>query len=415
VQVNGTATGVTIEWVLDTYPVYFAQTSLPSGTEWYINVTGQPSIATASGNVSMDLTPGNYSYSIATTDKEYAPLRAYSEFTVSNTWLLLTVGFALKTYEVTFNESGLTTGTGWSITLNGSQQWSVGSTDLFDEPNGTWSYSVGEVPGWTTTIHNGSVMVNGDSVNVTIPWTQATYLVTFTEAGLPSGTGWSVTLNEVRQTSTNTTMTFSEPNGTYAYTVGGVPGWTTAAFTGSLRVNGTASGVQVAWTEVTYQVTFIETGLNPGANWSVTLGGVQHYSKVSTINFTEPNGTYPFTVGSVYFRTPTPSSGSMNVTGANVTQSISFGGGFRGGLFFIVTVVVVIVIIVVVVALIILRRRKKAKGGPRGKTLIDESMIYDKRTSSTAPAQSPTVPAPPSVKDVPPTEAKEIEPPNPGP
>ncbi|MEM4090916.1 MAG: hypothetical protein QXQ46_09295, partial [Thermoplasmatales archaeon] len=46
------------------------------------------------------------------------------------------------------------------------------------------------------------------------------YNVEFTETGLPSGAAWNVTLNGVKQSSSTSSITFSEPNGSYSYTVG---------------------------------------------------------------------------------------------------------------------------------------------------------------------------------------------------
>jgi hypothetical protein len=46
------------------------------------------------------------------------------------------------------------------------------------------------------------------------------YPVTFSEAGLASGTAWSATVNGILENSSSPTLTFLEPNGTYSYTVG---------------------------------------------------------------------------------------------------------------------------------------------------------------------------------------------------
>jgi hypothetical protein len=51
------------------------------------------------------------------------------------------------------------------------------------------------------------------------------YLVTISETGLPSGTSWSVTLNGSSQTSSNASIEFEEPNGSYLLFVGSVPGY----------------------------------------------------------------------------------------------------------------------------------------------------------------------------------------------
>src|SRR3989442_4961468 len=63
-----------------------------------------------------------------------------------------------------------------------------------------------------------------------------TYLVSLTETGLPTGTSWSVTLGGTAHTSTTTTLTVSEANGTYAYTLEPVAGYTASPPSGPLQV-----------------------------------------------------------------------------------------------------------------------------------------------------------------------------------
>lgn len=74
----------------------------------------------------------------------------------------------------------------------------------------------------------------------------------------------------------------------------------------------------------TYEVTFTESGLPSGASWSVTLNGTTSSSTSPEIAFTEQNGIYAYTVGSVTGYTTTPPSGSVSVAGAAVTQVVTF-------------------------------------------------------------------------------------------
>ena len=77
------------------------------------------------------------------------------------------------------------------------------------------------------------------------------YAVTFTESGLASGTGWNVTLNNVTHSSTTGTITFTEVNGTYSYTVANVTGYTVSPLSGSVKVNGTNASVSVTFKSTT--------------------------------------------------------------------------------------------------------------------------------------------------------------------
>ncbi len=233
-------------------------------------------------------------------------------------------------YPLSFKESGLPAGTGWSVTTNGISQGSNTSSISTIEPNGTYAYTVGAVSGYTASPSSGSATVNGVSQTVAItftPSTSATYAVTFSESGLPSGTTWSVTLNSQTLSSTTSTITFSEPNGTYSYTVGAVSGYTASPSSGTVTVNGAPPTVAITFTpstSATYAVTFSESGLPPGTSWSVTLNGQTLSSGTSTILFSEPNGTYSYTVGAVSGYTVSPSSGSVSVNGASQTVAIAF-------------------------------------------------------------------------------------------
>lgn len=74
----------------------------------------------------------------------------------------------------------------------------------------------------------------------------------------------------------------------------------------------------------TYEVTFTESGLPSGTSWSVTLSGTLQSSAGTTIDFSEPNGTHSFSVGSVGVFDPTPSTGNVTVSGLPVNEQITF-------------------------------------------------------------------------------------------
>ena len=402
--INGTRFSMNLTFILLTYPVTFTETGLPSGTTWYLNVTGQSPLASTITTTIIDVPNGTYSYSVETSDKDYAPSPASSSFSVSGAPLSKGVTFSLVTYTVTFTETGIRSGLEWYLNVTGEPPVpSTSTTTSLSLPNGTYSYSIAtDHKQYEPSLASSSFGVSGGSLNLTVRFLLVTYFVTFTESGLPSGTNWSLTVGGDQYFSTTNAIVLSEPNGTYTYTAGGVPGWTTSAFGGSVIVIGTATSIPIAWTRVTYSIMFTETGLSTGTNWSVTLNGVQHYSTGSAINFTEPNGTYSFSIGNVTFHTASPSSGSISIAGANVVQTISFSRSFRGSPFFIIIVVAVIAAIaVVVIALLVRRKRGKAQSGQHDKKLIDESLVY---ASHPSPANVP-----------PPTPSPAVEPPKPGP
>ncbi len=143
-------------------------------------------------------------------------------------------------YSVTFEESGLVSGAAWSVTLGGVQEPAVAPSPItFAQPNGTYSYSVTPVPGYTTA-YQGQVDVLGNTT-VFVTFELFTYAATFRETGLPSGTSWSVNLNGSIEKSNSTTITFhSLANGSYEFSVAGVSGYTANDTAGTILVNGSS-------------------------------------------------------------------------------------------------------------------------------------------------------------------------------
>ena len=141
-------------------------------------------------------------------------------------------------YPVTFIESGLPSGTTWSVTINGNTETSTTNEITFTLPPGTYTYTIGSVPGYTASPSSGMITVTSSGITQTITFTPITYTVTFVESGLPSGASWSVTVNGVTETSTTSEITFTLPSGTYTYTIGSVPGYTASPSSGVITVSG---------------------------------------------------------------------------------------------------------------------------------------------------------------------------------
>jgi len=71
-------------------------------------------------------------------------------------------------YVVRFTETGLPSGTAWSVTLNGYTQTTTHATMVFYEPTGAYAFTVGAVPGYTATPSSGAVDVVSSAVLVHI-------------------------------------------------------------------------------------------------------------------------------------------------------------------------------------------------------------------------------------------------------
>ncbi len=157
----------------------------------------------------------------------------------------------------------------------------------------------------------------------------AEYPVNFTETGLPLTSIFSVTLAGTTVPSTTGEVGFTEPNGTYAFTVAPVAGYQANMTAGSVVVDGGPRTIRILFTRTTgepgtYNVTFAESGLPASTRWGVGLNNTVATSYSSLVTFFERNGSYSFTVGAVGAYSPTPATGAFTVDGGPVTEPITF-------------------------------------------------------------------------------------------
>jgi hypothetical protein len=323
--VNGAGVSVpTVTFTLLTFSVKFTQKTLPSGTEWFVNISGQLSLNSTTGQISTSLPNGSYTYKVGTLDKQYQGKGG--SFSVTGSAVAKTVTYTLLTFTVTITESGLPSGTSWGMDIpgvSGSPFGTTGTTIITSLPNGTYPYTLtSDNLSWAGP--PGSFTVNGTAVPVSVTFSLVTYSVTFTETGLPSGTEWWANISgEPSQSSTGATISIPLPNGTYPYKIGSADK-SYSSSPASFVVNGATVGVLVPFGLVTYNVSFSETGLPSGVEWFVNLtGGGSYSSTTSSLYFFEPNGSYPYTVGSAN-RSYAAVGGSVTVNGANVSTLLTY-------------------------------------------------------------------------------------------
>ena len=159
---------------------------------------------------------------------------------------------------VKFSETSLPSGDSWSVNVNGTTLSSTSSSIQFTNLLVGYDYQFVVTPpsGDTANPSSGYVDVTSTSVTEDITISQSTpppntYSVTFKESGLPSGTDWGVKLNGNLKQGTSTSITFSEPDGSYSYTVedassGGVVYYPSPS-SGTGTVNGGGVTVNIAY------------------------------------------------------------------------------------------------------------------------------------------------------------------------
>ncbi|HEV2165496.1 MAG TPA: YncE family protein [Thermoplasmata archaeon] len=304
------------------YLVTFSEVGLPNGTAWSVNLTAGPSNRTTNATLALLVVSGNYSYVATSSDKRYATPGGTVRVDQAPVRVNLTFGRVI--YNVTFMESGLPAGTPWSINFSGSLIRSTGSSIRIPVANGTYLYTVGLVPGWTTANFHGRVTVQGASTGATIRWVQVNYTVTFRATGLPSAAVWWVNLTGGPSlTGNGTSLSVGEPNGSYAYSVatGNRAYW---APNGTVVVDGSSVNLSVRFAQADFGVNFMEIGLPVGTNWSVTLNGTINSSVTGTIGFQTPDGTYPYEIVPIPGWITYTWKGNVTVRGAAINLPLVF-------------------------------------------------------------------------------------------
>ncbi|MGC2034955.1 MAG: thermopsin family protease, partial [Thermoplasmata archaeon] len=297
VTANG-APVVHVVFTLITYTVTFDETGLPSGTNWSVTV-GAATRSSTTSTITFQEPNGTASYTATVTGGTGG---STFHFTVNGAPISVTVPF----YKATFTESGLPSGTQWSVTTNGITQHPVTTSTIFYVTNGTYPYSIGLISGYHTVDH-GTFVIPGTSLMVHSTFSRTTYTVKFTETGLTSAwhTSWCVTYNSTTTCTTGSSIAFTGIlNGTsYTYSIGHVANYSlNASYTGSGTISGGGGQgqivrtVAVPWKLVKYTVTFTETGLPSHYSWQVTMNGKTTVSTGNKITFSESNGTYAFTI-----------------------------------------------------------------------------------------------------------------------
>jgi DNA-binding beta-propeller fold protein YncE len=302
------------------FPVTFNETGLPGGTAWTVD-WNSTAYGTTNPGVGFPEANGTYNYTLSTVPG-FSPIVPSARLTVAGHAVQANVTFG-PAYPVTFAESGLPLGTFWGVDIGPVVNGTGNASLELWEPNGTYDYTVEPVAGSETTWF-GNVTVAGLAVDVDVNFTTTTYPVWFNETGLPTSTLWGATLGAYTNTSTNSSFAFEAANGTYDYSLNTVSGYAGTPTEGRLSITGAVVTVRVAFVAA-YPVTFEETGLPAGTNWTVTLGAGPVSSTAPNVTVERPNGTYSFSVStSVFQYIPVASHGTFNVTGAPVNLTVAF-------------------------------------------------------------------------------------------
>jgi YVTN family beta-propeller protein len=343
--IQGTITILNVSISSSSSTVTFAETGLPSGALWYVNITGQTplsaQVAGAAGTtLQIQLNAGSYDYT-ATTNWPNWTTASPGMFTVASSDLQVGVPFGSALYVISVEETGLASGASWWLNTSGGQSveesvssgsGALGSMNL---PNGSYSFTT--TTNWnnyTTTNATGNFHVDGRALTLYVEFSftgsPPTYTVTFVQHGLPAGVVWYVNITGLTGlTATGTTLQVQLATGNYQYSASSNSAAYRSPPADSFTVASAGLGVNLTYTAVgtvLYSVYFVEAGLPSGTNWSISIASVAEQSAASPdgVDFDLANGTYRFSVASVTGFVANVTSGFITVHGGGASQLIGF-------------------------------------------------------------------------------------------
>ena len=253
-------------------------------------------------------------------------------------------------YQASFTESGLPAATTWNVTLfNGVSNLYLNTTStttsttlIFYLPNGVYSYDFN--PTILTGVRyaasppaTGSLTIAGHSLPAITGTFATAYLALFTESGLATGSVWGISIAgqlipaiTVTASSSTTHIGVALVPGTYGYTARAVAGYTTNYSGSSFKVTSSTVSIAAVFTQLTYAVTFTESGLPGSTAWFVKAGTPIQMSTSTTDVFNLANGTYAYNSstapGSGY--AANPAAGSLVVAGGAIGITVPYGTAY---------------------------------------------------------------------------------------
>ena len=146
-------------FVQTVFAITFLESGLPPDSSWSVIFNNTEKV-NQTGRIIFDVQSGTYSYSVSSAG--YVATPASGSFQV-NSNQTVQIKFSLApppTYKVQFDESGLSSGTLWEVTLNGVSQSSTGSDIEFSETQGSYEYSISVPQGYSVSKSSGTVSVS---------------------------------------------------------------------------------------------------------------------------------------------------------------------------------------------------------------------------------------------------------------
>ena len=230
------------------YEYNFTQTGLPLNKTWSLQSWYYDRQYTGSFAI-LYFPNGSYNYTAKPSDPNYYGFSG--SFTVSGKSGIINMTFRHGRFNVSFVETGLPYGQEWRITASNSTSkiTMLNTTDniTFYLYGGQYSFYIYPSGRDAPNLSVISLNTNGQNQTVNIRFGFG-YFVTFREIGLTSGTSWGVEFHGMANTTTNSTLIFEVPNGTYSYAVIGTEK-PVGSSSGTVNVSGSNLTVDIAYTK----------------------------------------------------------------------------------------------------------------------------------------------------------------------
>jgi len=215
-------------------------------------------------------------------------------------------------YEVSFSQSGLLAPKPWFLTIGSRTLRVVGPTANAWLTNGSFPYLIRGPRHYVVSAlpPAGTLAVEGSGLRLTFEFVAGgVHQLNFVEYGPGGPFPLCVTFADaLEQCTYGSHLAFGNLSpGSYPYSIAPQGGYLVKVSWWSGRPASPSGVANITTTDRTlvvrfeylYNLTFEETGLPQGTEWSVTVGKVTLSSTTPTITFSLPNGTYWFHLGKV--------------------------------------------------------------------------------------------------------------------
>lgn len=317
----------------------FTESGLLHGTQWTVAVNDSSGIietfSTSFNNISIPLINGTYFYMVQPSSPNINPFDQATGFVYisSTNSASYHVNFYSDQYAITFNERGLPQDESWRLDLMNQS----GSIVSYSETSGqanvpliNGTYRVSAVSSTGGFLANPSIFtfnVNGSyssEIQHNVTFVSNELQISFVEAGLPTGTQWSVTLNGIQEVSSLGTISFSLPGGTYIYHLSSTGQYSPTQSIGVVSVGNGNKTIKIDFVSIVSKVVFQESSLPANSTWSVFVDGQILETNNQSQSIYLQNGTYQFQAVEQGYYFPTTPYGLFTVSGTSKIIKINF-------------------------------------------------------------------------------------------